>query len=102
MLTLLEVYSKKAYTQMLTKVGLSAEDASAQLAMLRNVVEDVSLVFPPEAEEGILYGIDYFIKKAYIIGLSQAMLTLAGTCVFSAILVYFGLKVRKDGVRRTV
>lgn len=102
MLTLLEGYSKKAYIQMLAKAGLSAEDVSAQLAMLRNIVEDVSLVFPPEAEEGILYGIDYFIKKAYIIGLSQAMLTLAGTCVISAILVYFGLKVRKEGARMTV
>ena len=97
-LTLIEGFGVNAYTNMLEKTGLSAAEVTERMMHFISASEELALAMPEKTQKEILYGLDYFFKKAYIMGISQAMLTLAGICVFSAVLVYFGLKIKKKAI----
>jgi DHA2 family methylenomycin A resistance protein-like MFS transporter len=97
MLTLLEGFGRQAYTILLSTIGLSSEEITNRIMSLANASEEISLVFPPKTQTEILHKADYFLKKAYLMGLSQTMLVLAGVCVFSAMVVYVGLRNQKKG-----
>ena len=94
-LTLLLGFGQRAYVELLEKIGLSPEEITERILALATASEDISLVIPPETQAEIVQSSNYFLRKAYVTGLSQAMLTLAGVCVFSAILVYVGLRSKK-------
>ena len=100
MLTLMEGFGAKAYIDLLGQTGLTPEEAAKKMETLLEVSERIFAAMPETTQKEILYELDYFFKKAYIMGASWAMLTLAGICVISAVLVYVGLKVKKKEIKK--
>jgi len=95
-LILLESFAKNAYVKLLGDTGLSSEAISSRIAQVASISESFPLVVPQDQSVHVLQSVDSFLKEAYVTGISQAMLVLAGICIFSAIVVHFGLDVMKD------
>lgn len=95
MITLLEGFGMRAYLQTLEAFGLSELQIAIRLTTLSRASDEISIVMPAEEQVEILQQIDYWIVQAYTIGLSRAMLVLALVCLFSAAIIYVGLKKSK-------
>ena len=52
-------------------------------------------VAPTDEQTELIQQLDFWIVQAYTIGLSRAMLVLAGVCFISAGVVYVGLRKSK-------
>lgn len=102
MLTLLEGFGRQAYVKLLKTTGLSSEEITNRILSLATANEEISLVIPPKVQTEILQDVDYFLKRAYLMGLSQTMLVIAGVCVLSAIVVYVGLRNQKNEIWRRI
>ena len=92
MMTLLEGFGMRAYVQTLETFGFSELQIFIRLTTLARASEDISILAPVEEQAKILQQIDYWIVHAYITGLSRAMLVLGLVCLFSAAVVYIGLR----------
>ena len=92
MMTLLEGFGMRAYVQALESFGLTEQQIAIRLSTLARASEEISVVVPAEEQTEFLQRIDFLIVQAYIIGLSRAMLVLAIVCLFSAAVVYIGLR----------
>jgi hypothetical protein len=92
MMTLLESYTGNAYVKMLDSSGLSNEAIAERITKLVTASESLPLTISQNQQVQILQSVEPLLKDAYVIGISQTMLALAGVCVFSAVLVYFGLR----------
>lgn len=96
MITLLEGFGMRAYVQTLESFGFSDLQISIRLTTLARASEEISIIAPAEEQAQILQQIDYWIVQAYITGLSRAMLVLSVVCLFSAAIVYLGLRNYKE------
>jgi hypothetical protein len=94
-LTLLERFAENAYVKLLGDIGLSAELITERVAQLASFSETFPLIISQAQQTQFLEGVDYLLKKAYVTGISQAMLALAGVCLFSAVIVRIGLQDKK-------
>jgi DHA2 family methylenomycin A resistance protein-like MFS transporter len=92
MMTLLESYTGSAYVEMLDSSGLSNEAIAERITKLVTASESLPLTISQNQQVQILQSVEPLLKDAYVTGISQAMLALAGVCVFSAVVVYFGLR----------
>jgi MFS family permease len=92
MMTLLEGFGMRSYVQTLETFGFSDLQISIRLTTLARASEEISILAPAEEQAKILQQIDYWIVQAYITGLSRAMLVLGLVCLFSAAIVYIGLR----------
>lgn len=92
-LTLLQGFTENAYVELLGNIGLSPSATYEQVAQLAAIGESFPLIVPRTL---FLRGVDSLIKDAYVTGISQAMLVLAGVCILCAIVVHFGLQKIKD------
>jgi hypothetical protein len=92
MMTLLESYTGSAYVKMLDSSGLSNEAISERITKLVTASESLPLTISQNQQVQILQSVEPLLKDAYVTGISQTMLALAGVCVFSAVVVYFGLR----------
>lgn len=92
-LTLIEGFARQAYGKLLGATGSSEQVVSEQLAKLAGIGDTFPLVVP----QGLIpQGMDSLLKEAYVTGISQAMLVLAGVCILSAVVVRVGLQDMKD------
>lgn len=92
MITLLEGFGTRAYVQTLESFGLSEVQGALRLSTIARASEEISIIVPGEEQTEILHQIDFWIVQAYTTGLAQAMLVLAAVCLFSAAIVYLGLR----------
>jgi DHA2 family methylenomycin A resistance protein-like MFS transporter len=92
MMTLLEGFGMRAYLQTLESFGFNELQIAIRLTTLARASEEISIVAPSEEQAQFLQVIDHWIVRAYTIGLSQAMLVLGLVCLFSAAIVFIGLR----------
>lgn len=92
MMTLLEGFGMRAYVQALESFGFTEQQIAIRLSTLARASEEISVVVPAEEQTEFLQRIDFLIVQSYTIGLSRAMLVLAIVCLFSAAVVYIGLR----------
>jgi hypothetical protein len=95
MITLLEGFGTRAYVQTLESFGLSDLQIAIRLTTLAKASEEISVIAPTEEQTELIQQLDFWIVQAYTIGLSRAMLVLAGVCFISAGVVYVGLRKSK-------
>jgi DHA2 family methylenomycin A resistance protein-like MFS transporter len=96
MITLIEGFGVQAYVQTLASLGLSEMQVALRLSNLARASEEISVLAPVDGQAEIMTEIDYWIRMAYTAGLSQAMLVLSAVCLFSAAVVYLGLRRSKN------
>jgi hypothetical protein len=96
MLALIVGFSERAFVRTAESAGVSRVAIQQQLSALASAAGDTSLGLAPEAELRALELIAPGFQRAYTVGLSGAMLVLAGMCVFSAAIVGIGLRRVKD------
>ena len=82
----------QAYEQTLETFGFTEQQISIRLTTLARASEEISIVSPTEEQTQFIQQIDFWIVQAYTVGLSRAMLFLGGVCLFSAAVVYVGLR----------
>ena len=92
MITLIEGFGMRAYVQTLESFGLTEQQIAIRLTTLARASEDISILLPAEEETAFLQQIDFWIVQSYTVGLSRAMLVLGIVCLFSAAVVYIGLR----------
>lgn len=97
MMTLVVGFGLNAYVQTLESYGLSQAFITSRLFRLAEFGEQISVVVPAEDQTASLLEIDYWLGQAYITGLSRAMLVLGIVCLFSAAVIYIGLRDSKQG-----
>jgi hypothetical protein len=97
MITLVAGFGVRAYVQTLEEFGVSQAFITSRLIRLAEFGEQISLVAVPEDQIDLLKEIDFWLVQAYITGLSRAMLVLGIVCLFSAAIVYVGLKGEQEG-----
>jgi MFS family permease len=95
MLTLVHGFGMQAVTNELQSIGLSNFQISSQLLLLVEASEEISALFPSATMPDLTRPVDLFLQQIYVVGLARAMLALAGVCLFSAIIVYLGLRKRE-------
>jgi MFS family permease len=95
MITLLEGFGTRAYVQTLESFGLSDLQIAIRLTTLAKASEEISVIAPTDEQTELIQQLDFWIVQAYTIGLSRAMLVLAGVCFISAGVVYVGLRKSK-------
>jgi len=91
MMTLLERFTKNAYIKMLGSSGLSNEAIAERITQLVTASESLPLAISQNQQIKILQSVEPLLKEAYVSGISQTMLALAGVCVVGAAVVQFGL-----------
>lgn len=96
MLVLIAGFSQRAFVRTAESAGLSQAAIQQQLSSLASVAGDTSLALVPEAELKALELIAPGFQRAYTVGLSGAMLVLAGMCVFGAAIVRVGLQTPQE------
>jgi MFS family permease len=92
MITLIEGFGMQAYVRTLETFGLTENQIAIRLTTLARASEEISIVAPSEEQTQFLQQIDFWIVQAYTVGLSRAMLILGIVCLFSAVVVYVGLR----------
>jgi len=92
MMTLLERFTKNAYVKMLDSSGLSIEAVTERITKLVTASESLPLTISQHQRVQLLQNVEPLLKDAYVIGISQSMLALAGVCVIGAVFVHFGLR----------
>jgi len=92
MLTLVHGFGMQTVTNELRTIGLSKSQISSQLLLLVEASEEISALFPTATMPDLTRPVDLFLQQIYVVGLARAMLALAGVCLFSAIIVYLGLR----------
>ena len=95
MMTLLERYTKNAYVKMLGSSGLSNESIAERITQLVTASESLPLTISQHQRVQLIQNVEPLLKNAYVTGISQSMLVLAGVCVISAAVVHFGLSDNK-------
>jgi MFS family permease len=97
MMTLVTGFGLRAYIQQLEELGLSAAQITSRLFRLAEFGEQISVLSTSEEQIDLLREIDFWLVQAYVAGLSQAMLVLGFVCLFSAAIVYVGLRNTRGG-----
>lgn len=92
MMTLVAGFGVRAYVQRLEEFGLSPAQITSRLFRLAEFGEQISVLSTSDEQIDLLREIDFWLVQAYVTGLSQAMLVLGIVCLFSAAIVYIGLK----------
>jgi MFS family permease len=96
MLALIVGFSERAFVRTAESAALSQAAIQQQLSSLASAAGDTSLALAPETEIRALELIVPGFQRAYTVGLSGAMLVLAGMCVFGAAIVRVGLRKGQD------
>ena len=91
MLNLIAAFGQEAFLPSGGLPSLSQEFVEEKLWSLAAAAGDALLAFMPQAEVQIVGWVSPAFERAYTVGLSRAMLVLAGLCVFGAVLVRVGL-----------
>jgi len=76
---------------MLGSSGLSNEAIAERITQLVTASESLPLAISQNQQIKILQSVEPLLKEAYVSGISQTMLALAGVCVVGAAVVQFGL-----------
>ncbi len=97
MLALIVGFGRQAFVGTGEAAGFSPAAIQQELTALAESAGDTSVVLGPEFGLQMLELISPRIGYAYTVGLSRAMLVLAGVCVFGAFLVYVGLRADREG-----
>jgi MFS transporter, DHA2 family, methylenomycin A resistance protein len=97
MMTLVAGFGMRAYIQTLESFNLTQAQIISRLLRLAEFGEQISVVFASEEQTDLLREIDFWLLKAYVTGLSRAMLVLGIVCLFSAAIVYIGLSKSEQG-----
>ena len=97
MMTLVIGFGVRAYVQTLEEFGLSQAFITSRLFRLAEFGEQISVVSTSDEQIDLLREIDFWLVQAYITGLSRAMLVLGLVCLFSAAVVYVGLRDAQKG-----
>ena len=92
MMTLVIGFGVRAYVQTLEELGLSQAFITSRLFRLAEFGEQISVLSTADENIDLLREIDYWLVQAYVTGLSRAMLVLGIVCLFSAAIVYVGLR----------
>jgi hypothetical protein len=87
----------RAYVQTLEEFGLSQAFITSRLFRLAEFGEQISVVSASDEQIDLLREIDFWLVQAYVTGLSRAMLVLGIVCLFSAAIVYVGLRGAQEG-----
>ena len=95
MMTLLERFTNNAYVKMLGSSGLSNETIAERITQLVTASESLPLAISQHQRVQLLQNVEPLLKEAYVTGISQTMLALAGVCVIGAAFVHFGLRDNK-------
>ena len=95
MMTLLERFTNNAYVKMLGSSGLSNESIAERITQLVTASESLPLTISQHQRVQLIQNVEPLLKNAYVTGISQSMLVLAGVCVISAAVVHFGLSDNK-------
>jgi len=96
-MTLVIGFGVRAYVQTLEEFGLSQAFITSRLFRLAEFGEQISVVSTSDEQIDLLREIDFWLVHAYITGLSRAMLVLGLVCLFSAAVVYVGLRDAQKG-----
>jgi DHA2 family methylenomycin A resistance protein-like MFS transporter len=97
MMTLVTGFGLRAYVQTLEEFGLSQAFITSRLFRLAEFGEQISVVSASDEQIDLLREIDFWLVQAYVTGLSRAMLVLGIVCLFSAAIVYVGLRGAQEG-----
>jgi len=92
MMTLLERFTRSAYIGMLDISGLSSEAITDRITQLATASESLPLTISQHQRVQLLQSVEPLLKEAYVAGISQTMLALAGVCLIGAAFVHFGLR----------
>jgi hypothetical protein len=92
MMALVIGFGVRAYVQTLEELGLSQAFITSRLFRLAEFGEQISVVSTSDEQIDLLREIDFWLVQAFVTGLSRAMLVLGLVCLFSAAIVYVGLR----------
>jgi MFS family permease len=92
MMTLLERFTLNAYVDMLGGSGLSNAAIAERITQVVTASESLPLGISQSQQVQFLQSVEPLLKDAYVTGISQTMLALAGVCVIGAPIVFWGLR----------